>query len=123
MIIFHLLTEGRGYAHVEGDDRPVPLNAGDIVIVPHGDPHILGNGPPVTPVDREQVLERSFISRSQSLPHGRRWGDHQVRLRLHVLRAAAEPGFPWRAATYYESQHPRRRVRPMVGKLYPLFGG
>ena len=47
MIIFHLLTEGRGYAHVEGDDRSLPLNAGDILIVPHGDPHILGNGPPI----------------------------------------------------------------------------
>ncbi|HEY6261806.1 MAG TPA: AraC family transcriptional regulator [Nitrospiraceae bacterium] len=58
VIIFHLLTEGRGYAHVEGDDRPIPLNAGDILIVPHGDAHILGNGPPVTPVDRAQVLEQ-----------------------------------------------------------------
>jgi hypothetical protein len=36
VIIFHLLTEGRDYAHVEGDDRPVPLNAGDILIVLHG---------------------------------------------------------------------------------------
>jgi hypothetical protein len=58
VIIFHLLTEGRDYAHVEGDDRPVPLNAGDILIVPHGDAHILGNGPSVTPVGREQVLEQ-----------------------------------------------------------------
>jgi hypothetical protein len=58
VIIFHLLTEGRGYAHVEGHDRPLPLNAGDIVIVPHGDAHILGNGPSVTAVDRAQVLEQ-----------------------------------------------------------------
>ena len=58
VIIFHLLTEGRGYAHVEGDGRPVALDAGDIVIFPHGDPHILGNGPPVTPVDNARELER-----------------------------------------------------------------
>jgi AraC-like DNA-binding protein len=58
VIIFHLLTEGRGYAHVEGDGRPVPLDAGDIVIFPHGDPHILGNGPPVAPVDNAQDLKR-----------------------------------------------------------------
>jgi AraC-like DNA-binding protein len=57
-IIFHLLTEGRGYAQVEGDDRPLPLNAGDIVIVPHGDRHILGNGWRVRPMDRSQVLEQ-----------------------------------------------------------------
>ena len=58
VIIFHLLTEGQGYAYVTGDDRPIQLNAGDILIVPHGDAHILGNGARVTPVDRAQVLEQ-----------------------------------------------------------------
>jgi AraC-like DNA-binding protein len=58
VIIFHLLTEGRGYAHLESDGRPVLLDAGDIVIFPHGDPHILGNGPPVTPTDNARELER-----------------------------------------------------------------
>ncbi len=58
MIIFHLLTEGRGYAHVEGDGRSVPLSAGDIVIFPHGDPHLMGNGSSVTPVDSEKELKR-----------------------------------------------------------------
>lgn len=62
VIIYHLLTEGRGYAHVEGDDRSIPLNAGDIVIFPHGNPHILGNGSPVKPepMDYEQELQRMF---------------------------------------------------------------
>jgi AraC-like DNA-binding protein len=58
VIIYHLLTEGRGYAHVEGDGRPVSLHPGDIVIFPHGDPHIMGNGPPIKPVDNTQELER-----------------------------------------------------------------
>jgi AraC-like DNA-binding protein len=58
VIIFHLLTEGRGYAHVEGDGQSIALDAGDIVIFPHGDPHILGNGPPVTPTDNARELER-----------------------------------------------------------------
>jgi AraC-like DNA-binding protein len=58
VIIFPLLTEGCGYARLEDDGRPVPLEAGDIVIFPHGDPHILGNGPPVTPIDNSGELER-----------------------------------------------------------------
>lgn len=58
VIIYHLLMDGRGYAHVEGDERSLALNAGDIVIFPHGDPHIMGNGSPVTPVDNERELER-----------------------------------------------------------------
>ena len=58
VIIYHLLTEGHGFARVEGDDRPVTLNAGDIVVFPHGDPHIMGNGAPVKPVDNAQELQR-----------------------------------------------------------------
>jgi AraC-like DNA-binding protein len=75
VIIFHLLTEGRGYAHVEGDDRPVHLNARDILVVPHGDAHILGNGPPVTPVDRAQVLEQVL---SQGLKVSRMGGGGEL---------------------------------------------
>jgi AraC-like DNA-binding protein len=75
VIIFHLLTEGRGYAHIEGDDRPLPLNAGDILIVPHGDAHILGNGPPVPPVERAQVLEQVL---SQGLKVSRMGGGGEV---------------------------------------------
>ncbi len=58
VIIYHLLTEGRGYVHLEGDDRSLPLQAGDIVILPHGDAHVMGNGAPVTPVDSSQELHR-----------------------------------------------------------------
>ena len=58
MIIFHLVTEGRGYAHVEGESQKVFLNAGDIVIFPHGDAHFVGNGLPVKPVDNELELQR-----------------------------------------------------------------
>ena len=58
VIIYHLLTEGHGYAHVEGAGRPLALHAGDIVIFPHGDSHIMGNGSPIKPVDSEQELQR-----------------------------------------------------------------
>ena len=58
VIIYHLLTEGHGYAHVEGAGRPLTLHAGDIVIFPHGDSHIMGNGSPIKPVDSEQELQR-----------------------------------------------------------------
>lgn len=58
VIIFHLVTEGRGYAHIEGEGRPLPLNAGDIIIFPHGDPHFMGNGSGVKAVDMAQELER-----------------------------------------------------------------
>ena len=57
VIIYHLLTEGRGFAGPEHGQR-ISLTAGDVVIFPHGDPHIMGNGAPVTPVDNERELHR-----------------------------------------------------------------
>ncbi len=58
VIIFHLIIEGRAYARVERDGSAVPLTAGDIVIIPHGDAHLMGNGPPVTPVDSAKQLQQ-----------------------------------------------------------------
>jgi AraC-like DNA-binding protein len=45
VIVFHLLTDGRGSARLE-DGEPLSLEAGDIVVFPHGDPHVMENGDP-----------------------------------------------------------------------------
>jgi AraC-like DNA-binding protein len=58
LIIFHLLTHGHGHAHIEGDDRLLSLNAGDILIIPHGDPHAMRNGPFIKPVDHAEEVRR-----------------------------------------------------------------
>jgi AraC-like DNA-binding protein len=58
VIIFHLITEGRGYVRIEEDGRGVPLEAGDIVILPQGNAHFMGNGHPVTPIDSAAQLQR-----------------------------------------------------------------
>lgn len=55
VILFHLLTEGHASVRLEGGPE-VQLRAGDIVVFPHGDPHLMGNGGPVTPVDNAQHL-------------------------------------------------------------------
>ncbi len=58
VIIFHLLTEGRGYARTAENGRPVSLLPGDVVMFPHGDAHLMGNGSPVTPVDTGEQLQQ-----------------------------------------------------------------
>ena len=58
VIIFHLIAEGRGHARVEQDGRAVALVAGDIVMFPQGDAHLMGNGPPVSPVDSARQLQQ-----------------------------------------------------------------
>ena len=50
VIIYHLLTEGRAYVRMEDGTRIV-LNPGDIVMIPHGDRHIMENGPCTQTID------------------------------------------------------------------------
>ena len=42
IIEFHHISEGRAYVRV--GEETTPLEAGDIVMMPHGDPHQMGNG-------------------------------------------------------------------------------
>lgn len=57
VIIYHLPIEGRGYAHLLHGES-VPLGPGDIVVFPHGDPHVMGNGSPAEPWDSGKELQR-----------------------------------------------------------------
>jgi AraC-like DNA-binding protein len=59
MILFHFLTEGRAYAQVVDGPRE-ELQAGDIVVIPHGDPHLLGNGPHAKPVDSLKTFGKAL---------------------------------------------------------------
>jgi len=59
LIIYHFLTEGRAYARLP-DGRREELTAGDIVIFPHGDPHLLGNGLPAKPVDSLKTFAKTL---------------------------------------------------------------
>ena len=57
LIVFHFLTEGRAYARLP-DGRREEFATGDIVIVPHGDAHFIGNGSPEKPVDSFRVFAK-----------------------------------------------------------------
>lgn len=43
LVMFHFLTQGRAQAWLP-QEKCVDLHAGDIVILPHGDSHFIGNG-------------------------------------------------------------------------------
>jgi AraC-like DNA-binding protein len=59
LIIYHFLTEGRAYARLP-DGRREELTAGDIVMLPHGDSHYLGNGSPEEPVDSMKTFAKNL---------------------------------------------------------------
>jgi AraC-like DNA-binding protein len=67
VIEFHLISEGRAYIRVGGETTP--LAAGDVVMLPHGDPHHMGNGlaaeavdaaPWLPPLLRGEVRQATF---------------------------------------------------------------
>ena len=74
IIVYHLVTAGNAWARLE-DGPPVSLAAGDIVMFPSGDPHILGNGTTIEIVDNEMQLDRIF---SQRLEVSRMGGGGEV---------------------------------------------
>jgi AraC-like DNA-binding protein len=55
VIIYHLLCEGRAYAHLP-DGARIPLSPGDLITFPRGHGHVMGSGPRMTPVDLDTVL-------------------------------------------------------------------
>jgi AraC-like DNA-binding protein len=59
LIIYHFLTEGRGYAEL-ADGHREELTAGDIVVLPHGDAHLLGNGAAAERFDSAQFFANSL---------------------------------------------------------------
>jgi AraC-like DNA-binding protein len=56
VIVYHLLTEGRATVRLENGER-VTLSAGDIVMIPHGHPHIVENGLATKTVDDSEHLD------------------------------------------------------------------
>jgi AraC-like DNA-binding protein len=54
LVPYHLVTEGQ--ALVRFDDLSLPLEAGDVIIIPHGDAHTVSNGSPATLIDSAASL-------------------------------------------------------------------
>ena len=56
LIVFHLVTEGVAWVGLQSGQQ-VTLGPGDIVVFPHGDAHMMGNGPRSTPLDKAEEME------------------------------------------------------------------
>ena len=50
VIVYHLLIDGRASVRLDSGDR-LTLAAGDIVMIPHGDRHVVENGPATRTID------------------------------------------------------------------------
>lgn len=69
LVLYHLVTEGRGYAWID-PSQPLLLEAGDVVIFPHGDAHVMGNGKGTKPRDSGRELDQILARRLNLLQTG-----------------------------------------------------
>jgi hypothetical protein len=61
IIEFHYISEGRAYIRV--GEETTPLAAGDVVMIPHGDAHEMGNGTGGLLIDGESALPALLTGR------------------------------------------------------------
>ena len=57
LVVYHLVVDGAARAALP-DGRTLPLEAGDIVVFPHGDPHELGSASGARYVDNASVMKK-----------------------------------------------------------------
>jgi AraC-like DNA-binding protein len=58
---FHIVVEGRCWIQVEGE-APMELTRGDLVVLPHGDAHVLSSSPAASTVPFRAVLRRHGVT-------------------------------------------------------------
>jgi len=68
--LYHLLTEGTCRARIPGVTDPVVLEAGDLIMFPHGDGHRLGSDLQLAPVPAEILVQPSPEGGLARIDHG-----------------------------------------------------
>src|SRR5262245_15524427 len=77
IVLYHYVVEGRMSAQV-GDGKPVEIEAGEVVIFPHNDAHLLGSHVNLPPVPTKQVVRASPGGGLWMIRHG--GGGEQTRI-------------------------------------------
>jgi AraC-like DNA-binding protein len=60
LVSYHLVTEGEAVVQF-GDDEPTVVSAGEVLIIPHGDPHTVSQGSPAEMIDTSGSM-REFLT-------------------------------------------------------------
>jgi AraC-like DNA-binding protein len=68
VVIFHLITEGECYVEL-GDESPVRLSAGDVVVFPQGHAHLMNSKPGLEPA-QGAPLHEVLARRPRQLAYG-----------------------------------------------------
>ncbi len=56
---FHYVVQGHCWVRMADTEKPRLLNSGDIVIIPHGQAHVLSNSPTAEPMSMDTAVEKA----------------------------------------------------------------
>jgi AraC-like DNA-binding protein len=100
LAIYHLLVEGRCRAWLTDGAAPIELAAGDLILFPHGDAHLLGSDVRRAPLVAETLVQASPEGGLARIVHG--GGGDRTRFVCGYLACD------------------RRLCRPLIGALPPM---
>jgi AraC-like DNA-binding protein len=69
IIAYHCVTEGACMVTLAGDE-PIPVGAGEILILPRNDPHLMGSAPGLKPVGADGLIQPGFAGGLARIAHG-----------------------------------------------------
>ena len=69
LVLYHYVLEGRAYAQIPGGAK-IDLTKGDIVMIPHGDSHLLGNGKNARQVGGMEAFGKNLSEGLKLARHG-----------------------------------------------------
>lgn len=75
---FHVITRGTCWMNVAGEDAPVCLNAGDLVLLPHGHAHLLLDSPKTKAIPPQDLIGDQSLEHYGPIVYGQ--GDNQANI-------------------------------------------
>lgn len=70
IVFFHVLTEGRCKARLLGGGETLDFAAGDLVMLPRDDPHLLGSDLRLTPTPADTLVQPAASGELMRIKHG-----------------------------------------------------
>ena len=110
LIAYHVITEGRCFANIIGEE-PIAVEAGEVIVFTKSDPHILSSSPGMRADPRRTRRARCCCRRPIAVLHQLRRrgaGLGQARLRLPRLRCPTVQSASRQPAAGHQGRRPSR---------------
>jgi len=78
VVFFHIVAQGRCKVRLAADGEAIDLAAGDLVLMPQGDTHLLGSDLQLAPVDSDTLLRPAPLGGMLTIDHGGGGDESQI---------------------------------------------